>query len=86
VADITTDRQQIEAALATAGLVLVEAKEGLLRFRAAGLQRITLLFEDEVTVEQQGDEVVVSGHRRTVVRAVFRLEGYMVNKRRVGDE
>lgn len=86
VADITTDRQQIEAALATAGLVLVEAKEGLLCFRAAGLQRITLLFEDEVTVEQQGDEVVVSGHRRTVVRAVFRLEGYMVNKRRVGDE
>ena len=82
VADITADREQIEAALATSGLVLVEAKEGVLYFRATGLQRLTLLLEDEVVVEQQGDEVVISGHRRTVVRAVIRLEGYLVNKRR----
>lgn len=82
VADIVADREQIEAALATSGLVLVGAKDGALYFRATGLQRLTLLLEDEVVVEQQGDEVVVSGHRRTVVRAVIRLEGYLVNKRR----
>lgn len=82
VADIVADREQIEAALATSGLVLVGAKDGALYFRATGLQRLTLLLEDEVVVEQQGDEVVISGHRRTVVRAVIRLEGYLVNKRR----
>lgn len=82
VADIVADREQIEAALATSGIVLVGAKDGALYFRATGLQRLTLLLEDEVVVEQQGDEVVISGHRRTVVRAVIRLEGYLVNKRR----
>ena len=82
VATIAADREQIEAAMATSGLVLAVAAADKLTFRATGLQRITLLFEDEVVVEQQGDEVVISGHRRTVVRAVIRLEGYLVNKRR----
>ena len=82
VGSITADRQQIEAAMATTGLVLAGATADKLTFRATGLQRITLLFEDEVVVEQIGDEVVISGHRRTVVRAVIRLEGYLVNKRR----
>lgn len=82
VATIAADREQIEAAMATTGLVLAGATADKLTFRATGLQRITLLFEDEVVVEQIGDEVVISGHRRTVVRAVIRLEGYLVNKRR----
>lgn len=82
VATIAADREQIEAAMATTGLVLAGATADKLTFRATGLQRITLLFEDEVVVEQVGDEVVISGHRRTVVRAVIRLEGYLVNKRR----
>ena len=82
VANIVTDREQIEAAMATSGLVLVHATDTTLTFRATGLQRLTLLFEDEVTVSQEGDEIVVSGHRRTAVRAMIRLEGYLVNKRR----
>ena len=82
VATIAADREQIEAAMATVGLALASATADRLTFRATGLQRITLLFEDEVVVEQQGDEVVISGHRRSVVRAVIRLEGYLVNKRR----
>ena len=82
VATIAADREQIEAAMATSGLVLAAVTADKLTFRATGLQRITLLFEDEVVVEQIGDEVVISGHRRTVVRAVIRLEGYLVNKRR----
>ena len=81
-ADITTDRQQIEAAMATVGFALHEASGSQLVFRATGLQRLTLLFEDEVVVEQQPGQIVVSGHRRTVVRAMIRLEGYLVNKRR----
>ena len=82
VADIAADREQIEAAMATSGLVLKGAEGNTLHFCAAGLQRLTLLFEDDVTVEQQGEQIVISGHRRTVVRAVIRLEGYLVNKRR----
>ena len=82
VANIVADREQIEAAMVTAGLVLKGVEGNTLTFRATGLQRLTLLFEDDVVVEQQGDEVVISGHRRTVVRAVIRLEGYLVNKRR----
>ena len=68
--------------MATSGLVLKGAEGNTLHFRASGLQRLTLLFEDDVTVEQQGEQIVISGHRRTVVRAVIRLEGYLVNKRR----
>ena len=81
-ADITADRQQIEAAMATVGLELCSATDTCLTFRATGLQRLTLLFEDEVTVTVSGEGVVISGHRRTVVRAVIRLDGYLTNKRR----
>ena len=82
---ITTDRQQVEAAMATTGLVLKSAESGRLVFRATGMQRLTLLFEDEVVAEQQGEEIVLSGHRKTVVRAMIRLEGYLVNKRRTDE-
>ena len=81
-ADIVADKEQIVAAFATTGLELKTASEGTLTIRATGLQRLTLLFEDQVTVCQQADGVVISGHRRTVIRATIRLEGYLVNKRR----
>jgi hypothetical protein len=81
-ADITADRQQIEAAMATVGLELCSATDSALTFRATGLQRLSLLFEDEVTVTLCSEGVVISGHRRTVVRAVIRLEGYLTHKRR----
>ena len=81
-ADITADRQQIDSAMATVGLELCSATDSALTFRATGLQRLTLLFEDEVTVTLCSEGVVISGHRRTVVRAVIRLEGYLTNKRR----
>ena len=81
-ADITADRQQIEAAMATVGLELSSATESCLTFRATGLQRLTLLFEDEVTVCSSDEGITISGHRRTVIRAVIRLEGYLTNRRR----
>lgn len=81
-ADITADRQQIEAAMATVGLELRSATESCLIFRATGLQRLTLLFEDEVTVCSSDEGITISGHRRTVIRAVIRLEGYLTNRRR----
>jgi hypothetical protein len=81
--DIEGDRIRIDNAMKLYGFKFAGTRDGRLVYRAEGIiRRITLLFEDEVVVEQIGDEVVISGHRRTVVRAVIRLEGYLVNKRR----
>lgn len=84
-ADIVADRQQIDAAMEASGLVLTKTGEGYLLYRATGLQRLTLIFEDEVRVEQSGTQIVISGHRRTVVRATIRLEGYLTHKRRYNE-
>ena len=46
------------------------------------LRRLLLLFEDEVRVEQYGQWVEITGIRRAVARAAYRLEWYMDNKRR----
>ena len=52
-------------------------------FRAGNpLRRLLLLFEDEVRVEQYGQWVEITGIRRAVARAAYRLEWYMDNKRR----
>lgn len=85
VASIALDKEQIVSAMATAGLTLCSQTAQVLTFKASGLQRLTLLFEDDVTVEQVGEKVVISGHRRTVIRAVIRLEGYLVNKHRTNE-
>ena len=85
VATIANDKEQIVSAMATAGLTLCSETAEKLIFKASGLQRVTLLFEDDVTVEQCGEKVVISGHRRTVIRAVIRLEGYLVNKHRTNE-
>lgn len=81
-ADIVADREQIENAMAVSGLELCSSTKERLVFRATGLQRLTLLLEDEVVVTPSAEGVIISGHRRTVVRAIIRLEGYLVNKRR----
>jgi hypothetical protein len=85
VATIALDKEQIISAMATSGLTICSQTTDKLTFKASGLQRLTLLFEDEVTVEQCGEKVVISGHRRTVIRAVIRLEGYLVNKHRANE-
>ena len=85
VATIALDKEQIISAMATSGLTICSQTTDKLTFKASGLQRLTLLFEDEVTVEQCGEKVVISGYRRTVIRAVIRLEGYLVNKHRANE-
>lgn len=82
-ADPDEDREQILTAMTQSGFRLTEESDGLMVFRADGfLRRLTLLFEDEVRVEQYGQWVEITGIRRSVVRIVYRLEGYMNNKRR----
>ncbi|MBP3483448.1 MAG: hypothetical protein J6K28_08710 [Alistipes sp.] len=82
-ADITDDRERIVNAFLSAGYTLVGDDGECLRFRAAGLLRkLRLLFEDEVTVSQYGQWVVIEGIRRSVADAEMRLKTYMNNKRR----
>lgn len=80
---IVKHRQQIESAFHAAGFVCVADKEGILTYRAENpLRRLMLLFEDEITVREAGDEVVVEGIRRVVAPTLYRLESYieMVNR------
>lgn len=83
---IVKNRQQILAAMDSVGLAPASESANSITFRATGLQRLTLLFEDEVIVSEQQGVLTISGHRRTVVRAVIRLEGYIVNNNRVNNE
>lgn len=75
---LQTHRQQIDSAFRAAGFVCVKEQEGVLTYRAEHLfRRLTLLFEDEITVMQQGNELVVDGIRRAVAPIVYRLDSYL---------
>lgn len=83
-ADIELDRERVENAFIRSGyeLVRVEA-DGRLVFRASNLfRRLRLLFEDEITVEQYGQWVVLKGIRRSVSEVEMRLGTYMQNAKR----
>ena len=59
---------------AAAGFQLKSKSEGKMVFAASNiLDRLVMLFEDEIEVEQQGNEIVVSGIRRGVAKIVYRL-------------
>ena len=82
-ADIVDDRERIENAFVRSGYVLVRDEDGVLTFRAANLfRRLRLLFEDEVTVEQYGQWIVIKGIRRSVAEIEMRLKTYLQNARR----
>ena len=71
---------QIENAFRASGFELTERSEGVWRFRAAGfLQRLTMLFEDEITVRATDEGIILEGNRRGVARAHYRLTGYMAH-------
>ena len=79
---ILTDREQLDTAARFVGLELVSASEGELLYRAKGLRRVTMLFEDDIIVRQNGTQVEVEGLRRVAVRLAFDAERYITNKRR----
>ena len=80
--DIVADREQIDHAAAFTGLVLVSESETELVYRAKGLRRLAMLFEDTVRVQQNGNQIEVEGLRRIAVRFAFDAERYITNKRR----
>ena len=81
---LVEERQQVVAALEMEGYTLAgESAEGLL-FRGNVVKRLTSLFEDEIVVRQANDdELEIVGLRRAVVRVAIRMEGYIINNRRV---
>ncbi len=84
--DIVADREQLDAAARFVGLELVSestSENGVeLVYHAKGLRRLTMLFEDDVVVRQNGTQIEVEGLRRVAVRMAFDAERYITNKRR----
>ena len=64
------------------GLQLVRESETELVYRAKGLRRLTSLYEDEVTVRQNGTQIEVQGLRSIAVRLAFDAERFITNKHR----
>ena len=82
VGDIVADREQLDTAARLVGLELVSTTNNELLYRAKGLRRVTMLFEDDIIVRQNGTQIEVEGLRRVSVRMAFDAERYITNKRR----
>ena len=80
--DIVADREQLDTAARLVGLELASATDNELLYRAKGLRRVTMLFEDDIIVRQNGTQIEVEGLRRVSVRMAFDAERYITNKRR----
>lgn len=74
--DIEADRDSLLQAMALAGYSLKsESDEGLV-FRANSiLDRIVMLFEDEIRVTQYGQWAYLTGNRRAVAKVMYRSWG-----------
>lgn len=71
---------QIENAFLASGFEPVQKSEKEWLFRASGfVQRLMMLFEDEITVRSTEQGIEVEGNRRGVARIVYRLSGYMAH-------
>lgn len=75
---VERDREQIVRAFEASGFRLTGEDATGMTFRGDGLlTRLTLLFEDEIHVQQHGDCMRIEGIRRGVARVLFRLQGYI---------
>ena len=80
--NLVADREQLNTAARLYGLELVSEGDGELLYRAKGLRRLTMLFEDDIVVRQSGSQIEIEGLRRVAVRFAFDVERYITNKRR----
>ena len=72
--DMATDADRLVEIFAAAGFALKEQGEGKMIFKANNiLDRLVMLFEDEIVVEQQGEQITLSGIRRGVAKVIYRL-------------
>ena len=75
--NIVTDREQLDTAAKFVGLELVSANGTELLYRAKGLRRVTMLFEDDIIVRQNGTQIEIEGLRRVAVRFAFDTERFV---------
>jgi hypothetical protein len=81
--DMVEDREQLLNAFSLSGFALKEESDARMVFRADNLaRRIVMLFEDEIVVEQYAQWVEITGIRRGVANAAYRLYLYMDAKQK----
>lgn len=72
--NMATDADRLVEIFAAAGFALKEQSEGKMVFKANNiLDRLVMLFEDEIVVEQQGEQITLDGIRRGVAKVIYRL-------------
>lgn len=72
--NMVTDADRLVEIFAAAGFALKEQGEGKMVFKANNiLDRLVMLFEDEIVVEQQGEQITLDGIRRGVAKVIYRL-------------
>lgn len=72
--DMATEADRLVEIFAAAGFALKLKSEGKMVFKANNiLDRLVMLFEDEIVVEQQGEQIILSGIRRGVAKVIYRL-------------
>jgi hypothetical protein len=72
--DMQQERDYIVQVFAAAGFSLKQESEGCMVFGANNiLDRVIMLFEDEICVKQQDQEIEISGIRRGVARVLYRM-------------
>ena len=73
--DMQEEHDYLLRVFAAAGFTLKEESEGRMVFKADNiLSRLVMLFEDEITVEQYGQWVDITGIRRGVAKVVYRMK------------
>lgn len=74
--DMEAERDYLLRVFAAAGFTLKEESEGRMVFRADNIiSRLVMLFEDEITVEQYGQWIDITGIRRGVAKVVYNTMG-----------
>ena len=72
--DMATEADRLVEIFAAAGFALKEQGEDKMIFKANNiLDRLVMLFEDEIVVEQQGEQITLDGIRRGVAKVIYRL-------------
>lgn len=71
--NMAEQRDRLIEIFAAAGFSLKSEQEGKMIFRANNvLDKLVMLFEDEISVSADGDEIVVEGIRRGVAKVIYR--------------
>lgn len=75
--NLETNRDVINKVLALNGYTVVSEDNGRIICRARGVKKVSLLFEDMLTITADDNYLKIEGPRKEVVRMEFRLRSFM---------